>query len=261
MVLEKSHPVDYSPSRERPSEGEFQVLVAVGWYRREASFENKLPVTSIKYSAVSSLPHITPNTFTLGCLKLFEAVWCLVSSRLFECQSELRAPHVASRRWPWTRTRPKFRVHLESEHALLSSKACRQQSASSILQFLMIFHEHLFRLLVPVGHGVSRAFSNTSCDTPYNLPNPHHLALFTFIARSHATNMRLCPDYPYGFVLLQRRSSMVSVFKSLWVRHCTRHLDHVSSLFRSEKDDFLVKVDKSKKSWGKNQVSHAEVLP
>ena len=32
-------------------------------------------------------------------------------------------------------------------------------------------------------------------------------------------------------------------------------------MFDAEEDDFLVKVDNSKKSWAKNQVSHEEVLP
>ena len=54
------------------------------------------------------------------------------------------------------------------------------------------------RLLVSVGHSLSRALSDTSCGTPYNLPNLHHVALFIFLARSRATNMHLCPDYPYN---------------------------------------------------------------
>ena len=62
-------------------------------------------------------------------------------------------------------------------------------------------------ILVPVGHSVSRAFSNTSCGTPYNLPYPHHLALVTFLARSHATNMRLCPDYLHGFAMFYQTIS------------------------------------------------------
>ena len=44
----------------------------------------------------------------------------------------------------------------------------------------------------------------------------------------------------------------------MWVRHCARHSDHVSSMFGAEEDDFLVKVDISKKSWAKNQVPQAE---
>ena len=115
--------------------------------------------------------------------------------------------------------------HLESEHGPLSSKACKQQSASSTLQCLTSFHENLLRLLVPVGHSVSRAFSNTSCGAPYNLPNPHHLALFTFLARSHATNMRLCPDYPYGLPCFTKQCSGPSPFVSQRL-HTLRSFSH-----------------------------------
>ena len=176
-------------------------------YRLEARSEKMPPETSIKYFAVSRLLRIAPNILTPGYLKMFEAVWCVVSSRLFEHQHQSKLiglqPQSICPEQHDGNSRSINQSMVRFSPRFANGNTCRIKHLAARgagWPWCLLLRPEPYGLLtlVPVGHSLSRALSDTSCGTPYSLPNEHHLALFTFLARSHATNMPLCPDYPYG---------------------------------------------------------------